>query len=229
MKILAGLLTGLLLTSSSIAATLAYSYVIPEQKSDVLLSGNLGYFDSSIGNLTNVSLTFSASKTTTAINFVGAGGGSTLNFDFTENTILSLTSSLTPLDAVVRGISKPDTTLITTTGLLSINQLVNYSLGPYSDSFSLTLDSELDSFLTSFIGNGDFNISCESSTGYSRSGDINYIYVYSLPETKVGCSASVVYTYDAAGSGSQLPEPATFPLLALGLLAFRLQKRGKES
>ena len=64
MKSIAFFATALALTAGANAATVSYNFANPMQTTEVNQTGNLGLFDSALGTLTSVSLSFSGANVT---------------------------------------------------------------------------------------------------------------------------------------------------------------------
>jgi hypothetical protein len=96
------------------------------------------------------------------------------------------------------------------------------SFGPFTQNGT---DDVSGVALASFIGLGDFAVSCESSSGLAVQGGGGNIAT--TQSTTAGCGAEIVYTYTQRQN--QVPEPASLALVGLALAGAAAASRKRKA
>jgi hypothetical protein len=218
-KFTAAIALGLLAVGAQAASTPTYSFgpigaltsygVSNPPGSGPALVGTLNLFDTNLGTLTGVTLVLSGSMSTqisatatTASTFQAA----TLVFQNFSSTVSGL-DSLLVLPTLSAGPS----------GVQNLGAGQTASYGPFSDSESITLSTQLNGLLSAFQSNGpgQFNITCGALGGMQNTilgGNVDLSQV-----TTASCGASVSYTYTP--TSTPVPEPTSLALVGLALAA----------
>ena len=195
-----------------------------EQPTEVSQTGLLDYFDSQGGTRTldSVRLILSGSMTSyiTLANYTSVpqtlhgDGGVVLDFSTTPSSILSLLGG------------NPEISLGVATGDQTVDAVGVMALGTYT-SPALTDTDTWDSLvrtdasvLSAFTGSGTFKLTCTSKTSLA-SNTAAIPNTLATQDAYAACGAQVIYTY---GPTTQLPEPATLMLSALGLLGLAISR-----
>ena len=195
-----------------------------EQPTEVSQTGLLDYFDSQGGTriLDSVRLILSGSMTSyiTLANYTSvpqtlyADGGVLLDFSTTPSGILG-----------ALGVA-PAISLTVATGDQTVDAVGVMALGTYT-SPALTDTDTWDSLvrtdasvLSAFTGSGTFKLTCTSKTSLA-SNTAAIPNTLATQDAYAACGAQVIYTY---GPTTQLPEPATLMLSALGLLGLAISR-----
>lgn len=215
MKKLATLVAGALLGISAQAATVSFTYSNGLQPTEISQTGNLGFFDSNLGTLTDVSLSISSG---TLVSLSITNNASQL---FTiSGTVFSTfirDSSLSALDTMLAGFPRSASV---GTGQQAIAAGGTYQLTDVSVIDNLSFSTELDAFQNDFavVGGGNFTLSCQTLTGLSISGGGGFAGASS--SSQANCGAEVIYTYDERVVVQPVSEPGSLALVGLALLGF---------
>ena len=203
------------------ADVISYSFNNAEQTTDINQINSLKYFDSNLGTLTGVSLSITGSLTTqiditnNAAQTVTANGRTRSDFSFntTDATLTALLQSLL------------FPTVELQTGAQSIAVGDTYQSPTLHTSHTeLLAPTPVSTF--SKAGFDAFTFSCGTSTvSFTSGGGGN---LPTSPTTTAGCSAEIVYTYDAAPPPPvTVPEPASMALVGLGMMGLAAIRRRK--
>jgi PEP-CTERM motif len=214
MKRLSILAASLALAASAQAATVSFNFNNALQTTEINQTGSLGLFDTALGTLTGVSLTYGGrvASTITLTN----NGSNTETVEAVGTTSLRFTSTISGLNTVI---SAPAARvgLSVTTGENDLASGASRAFGPLNDSKTTTLDAALNAFLASFsaAGGGSFGIGCRSVSGLNLVGGGGNIA--SNQVTTAACNGAITYTYTAAST--PVPEPTSLALVGLALAA----------
>lgn len=222
-----GLIAGLGLAGSGAAnaATLGYSFINPEENTEINQSNTLGKFDSSLGTLTGVKLTLSGQATQNYTGFNSVDTQQSANISATTELYFTFSDGIT---LSVPDNASPAFALQSTSGLNSYAPGESLTFGPFTPSASETYLFPPNDSVAKFLGAaGDtFSVNCTSLSSLLVLGGGGNITA--TQSTTAGCGASVEYTYDPAPPPPQkTPEAST--VLGLGLLGLgALFKRNKQ-
>ena len=201
---------------SAQAATVAYSFSNPFQTTEISQTGSLGLFDGSLGILTGYTLTLNGGA------IMSFGGTNTAaqaqRANLTSSVELFFTSDLAAVDAAMI-----DTILVSATSgaqQYAVGETKNF--GPFAANGT---DDVGGVALASFIGLGDFGVSCESLSGLGVVGGGGNIAT--TQSTTAGCGAEIVYTYTERQN--QVPEPASLALVGLALAGAAAASRKRKA
>jgi hypothetical protein len=206
--------------SANAATTPVSSFTNPLAKTEIAQSGNLAYFNASLGTLTGATLTLSDSFLTTFSFKNTAANPQTFKYSTSMDMFFTSTNNA-GLAAFLSANSVPT--------LAYQTPFVTLAAGATSVVYAPPLQTQSPSYdlsgiLTALTGTGNFNVSCSSITGTGFSGGGGNITT--VQDTTANCGASIVYTYTAAVTPT-VPVPASAALLGLGLLAAGAARRRK--
>ncbi len=216
----------LLVASSSVqAATMTATYVgtVDQQTTDLTgvaatFAPPLTKFDSSLGLLIQVDVTYQGTGTTsiTAKNTSASAG----TFHNTTNVVYTLGSGDTGVDGLLGSLTFTGTS---DSGVNNLASGASGTFGPYTYDVSQSATFTSAGDLARFIGSGPLTFLVTTATSASNSntgGNINL-----NQDTQAGGVVTVTYTYQTAA----VPEPSSALMLGLagGLvgLGARLRKR----
>lgn len=227
MKSLAVLLAGTAFAIGANAATVSFSFTNPLQTTEINQTGNLGLFDSTLGMLTGVSLSFNGGNSTVLSLTNNASQAQTTKA--TSSTDLFFGSSLGPLNTVIAA-NNPVLSLSATTGFVTLASGATQSFGPLLGSQTITWTdvTQLSGIVNSFAnaGGGFFSVSCISVSGLAIQGGGGNIA--SQQATQAGCGAAIEYTYGDRPP-EQVPEPASLALVGLALAGVAFARKAKNA
>ncbi len=203
------------------ATTVAYQYGLPLTltTTEINQTGSLGLFNSNLGTLTGASIEVFGGA---LFNFTGTNSAQQAqNARLTASTNLRWSTSLGALSSFL----SDSFDLSATSGIQNYAAGQTLSFGPFSQSLSSVddLSGILASLQTSSGGN--FNVTCESLSGFTVSGGGGNIGT--TQSTEAGCGARIVYTYNPVGT-SQVPEPDSLYLLGLALVGAGVATRRRK-
>ncbi|WP_077037638.1 choice-of-anchor E domain-containing protein [Pelomonas sp. KK5] len=219
------LAAGLALAGAANAGTVSYSFGNPFETTEINQSGTLGLFDSNLGTLTGISLTFTGANTTDLT--LTNNAAQQQRVTATSLTDLYFNSSLAALDALIQA-ANPVISLSATTGSVTLAAGQSQSFGPLADADAITWDSMLNSILAAFTqaGGGNFMLGCDSTSGISLIGGGGN--VGSNQATQAMCGATITYTFDDAPPPTSVPEPAMPALVGIAMLGLWAARRRKS-
>ena len=219
-KQIATLFIGSVLAIGAQASSVSFNFTNPLETTELNQTGNLGLFDSTLGTLTGVSLSFIGSNST--LISLTNNAAQSQRVRATSTTDLNFGSSLAALQTLIAA-ANPVASLSATTGLQTVNSGATVSFGPFTGSQTVTWTSELDAILGSFAqaGGGLFALSCTSESGLAIQGGGGN--VSSKQETQANCGGAITYTYDPATT--KVPEPESLLLVGIALTALSLIRR----
>jgi hypothetical protein len=220
MKFKIALTAALIAAGSANAATVTTSFTNAFAVTEINQTGNLNFFDSSLGTLTGAVLTVTDALRTD-ITFRNAAAQAQ-NFRYNTTLDLTLSSSLAALNGII-ATATPGTATdsLPTTSLAAGGSLTK----PTTTVTGTAGIADLSGILASLIGPGSFTVNCTSFTPTTISqvgGNIT-----STQTTQAQCAASIVYTFTAKVTPPSVPVPASAALLGLGLLAAGAVRRRK--
>ncbi len=203
---------GMTLTGGAQALVITDSFSNAFQTTEITQTGSLDFFNSSLGSLNSVTLTLSGNSLSESLLTNTAANSQFFSFDSILNFFFDLSSIgvATPAPAFT-------TTLATTGGFVSLASNASLSLGPNSDSGSLTLTfpgSGLPSIFAGAAGSS-FNVGCSTISGSTFNGGGGNIT--NNQTTTANCAAEIAYDYTPSTS---VPEPTVLWLFGAGLLGF---------
>ena len=177
--------------ASANAATVTYSFANPLSTAEINQAMPLSLFDSNLGTLTGASLTVTANMD--AYMTVTNRSAQTQTSKLTLMSDIGISSSLVGVNQLFDNFS--DIPLSNTIGPIQFPPATSILVGPFIDQKVLTKDLSTALAELSAPGGGSFTINCTSLPGMSLAGGSN---IRGDQETKVGCGATITYTYDPA-------------------------------
>ena len=209
------------------AATVSFNFSNPLQLTEISQAGSLGYFDSTLGTLTSVSLTLSgnSSKSITLTN----SAAQTQSARAELRSDLFFGSNHSVLNAILSGLN-PAISLTNSTSTLTLAPGQSTAIAPLDTSGNRTLSSgaELASIVDSFsiAGGGVFNITCSSVGAVTIVGGGGN--VSSSQTGAAACGAAIVYTYTEGAvvdPQNPVPAPAALGLFGVALAGLSVARR----
>lgn len=215
-----------LVAAAALAATSAYAGTVTYTDSGATQVPNwtdnllVSQFDSSLGTLDSVTITFSGYNTgTLSVENLSAGGGlmelagsatfslSSSVWNFTGSAVASHSFNASAFDGRYDYAG--------TSGASFTN-----ATGSYANSITLTSPADL----SAFIGSGDVSFAVVTTGGSSYSGTGAAVVEF---HQVAGANVSIQYNYSQT-SVSSVPEPESYALLLAGLAAIGMVKRRRR-
>jgi hypothetical protein len=209
---------------SSQAATVTFNLSPAQvfQTTEINQNGTLGLFNTNLGTLTNVELTYAGDMRTVITLSNNAAQEQTV--EAVGSVALRFNSSLAPLNAIWAA-PAPRLLLEAPTGEQLVASGGTFVSGVLTDTETRTLDAALDAFIASFgaAGGGTFGLGCSSLSGITVVGGGGNVGTSQATQAK--CDASVTYTYTPGVI--EVPEPGSLALVGLALAAASFVARRK--
>lgn len=205
-KVLAAICAALAFAGAN-AATVSYSFTNPLSPTDINQTGSLALFDTSLGTLTEATLTVTVNLEGTVS--LTNSSASALLARVVSTAEVGLGSSLPAVHQVFNHSS--DITLSNNTGFISVPANSIYTTPVFS--IHQTSSPDLSAALASLSapGGGSFTLDCRSMSGAVLSGGGGSV---TLGESSdANCGATLTYTYTPVP-----PPPASVPVGGAGML-----------
>lgn len=216
-----------LVAAAALAATSAYADTVTYTDAGATQVPNwtdtllVSQFDSSLGTLNSVTITFSGYNTgTLAVENLSSGGGL---MDLAGSATFRLSSSVWNFKGSAVAEHSFDAggfdgteDYAGTSGATFEN-----ATGSYSNSITLTSASDL----SAFIGAGDLSFAVVTTGGSSYSGTGAARVEF---HQMAGANVSIQYNYSNSSGVSAVPEPESYALLLAGLAAIGMVKRRRR-
>ena len=187
-------------------------------------TGTLDQFDSSLGNLTGVSITLSGESISSALLENTAAQSQRFSFDSVLNWEFEVLAGSENFETAFV------TNLASTGGTVSLDSGVELDLGETTDQGSVTL-TFAGADLAQFIGAGTVGIGCNTLTGTNFVGGGGNID--NEQTTTAACSGEISYDFEGVAppppGPAPVPEPASLWLIGAGLLGFTRASARKSS
>jgi hypothetical protein len=191
------------------------------QTTEINQTGFLDKFDSSLGTLNGVSLTWGGQAVTTITLTNNASQDQRLKA--TSSVDLAFSSNDSAINAILSAITL--SMEVNSGGFISLPTGGSQTFGPISDSDVASFSAGSGAaILAAFTGPGTFSVTCESLSGINLQGGGGN--VSSSQETQAACGASVEYSFTT----NKVPEPGTLALLgAMAVGAGVLSRRTRKA
>jgi hypothetical protein len=210
------------------AATLTYTGQIVDQNTDYEATPFINVvplkFNSSLGTLRSVDVSYAGSGTGQITFSVSNNGGTTAQVRANADLDVNLGSTDAELSALLSSQFLQTATAgsKTTSKSIGVGQTVGF--GPYTwSSVSLSQSYTSAADLALFTGTGSLGLFADTSTTL-RIGGTGAANTTTIVTSQYGLNATVTYHYDV----SEVPEPSTLALAGLGVTGVVIARRRRR-